>query len=174
MFVGKWDTSNINTIVNVLKCFFLASGLKINLHKSKLMGIGIPHNEVVLAADSIGCLTFSAPFKFLGVKVGGIMSRRGSWDDVIDKLSSRLSKWKLKTLSIGGRFTLLKSVLSSLPLYHLSIFKCPMGVLNLMESIRRNFFNGVTNSEKKLALIAWKKVMASKKWWSWHFKFFRS
>ncbi|GKC86090.1 RNA-directed DNA polymerase, eukaryota, reverse transcriptase zinc-binding domain protein [Tanacetum coccineum] len=163
VFVGKWDTSNINTIVNVLKCFFLASGLKINLHKSKLMGIGIPHNEVVLAADSIGCLTFSAPFKFLGVKVGGIMSRRGSWDDVIDKLSSRLSKWKLKTLSIGGRFTLIKSVLSSLPLYHLSIFKCPMGVLKLLESIRRNFFNGVPKSEKKLALIGWNKVMASKK-----------
>ncbi|GJW87255.1 RNA-directed DNA polymerase, eukaryota [Tanacetum coccineum] len=126
VFVGKWDTSNVNTIVNVLKCFFLASGLKINLHKSKLI-------------------------------VGGIMSRRGSWDDVIGKLSSRLSSWKLKTLSIGGRFTLIKSVLSSLPLYHMSIFKCPMGVLKLLESIRRNFFNVVTNSERKLTLIGWKK-----------------
>lgn len=40
------------------------------------------------------------------------------------------------TLSIGGRLTLLKSVLSSIPLYHMSIFKVPMGVLNHMESIR--------------------------------------
>ncbi|GJX58355.1 RNA-directed DNA polymerase, eukaryota [Tanacetum coccineum] len=78
VFVGKWDTSNVNTIINVLKCFFLASCLKINLHKSKLMGIGVPHNEVLLVADSIGCLTFSTPFNFLGVKVGGIMSRCGS------------------------------------------------------------------------------------------------
>ncbi|GKA96237.1 RNA-directed DNA polymerase, eukaryota [Tanacetum coccineum] len=91
VFVSKWDTSNVNTIVNVLKCFFLASSLKINLQKSKLMGIGIPHNEVVLAAESIGCLTFSAPFNFQGVKVGGIMSRHSSWDEVIGKLTSRLS-----------------------------------------------------------------------------------
>ncbi|GKB46311.1 RNA-directed DNA polymerase, eukaryota [Tanacetum coccineum] len=30
VFVGKWDKQNVATIVNVLKCFFLASDLKIN------------------------------------------------------------------------------------------------------------------------------------------------
>ncbi|GJR33240.1 hypothetical protein Tco_1109472, partial [Tanacetum coccineum] len=129
----------------------------------KLMGIGIPHNEVVIAAESIGCLTFSTPFNFLGVKVGGIMSRRSSWDEVIAKLTSQLNKWKLKAFSIGGHLTLIKSVLSSLPLYHMSIFKCPMGVLKLLESIRQNFFNSFTNSYRRLALIGWKKVLASKK-----------
>nr|GEV73961.1 RNA-directed DNA polymerase, eukaryota [Tanacetum cinerariifolium] len=127
---------------------------------SKLMGIGIPHNEVVLAAECIGCLTFSMPFKFLGVKAGGIMSRRSSQDEVF---TSWLSNWKLKALSIGGRPTLIKSVLNSLLLYHMSIFKYPMGVLNLLESIRQNFFNGVANSDKRLAMIGWKKVLASKK-----------
>ncbi|GKE99206.1 RNA-directed DNA polymerase, eukaryota, partial [Tanacetum coccineum] len=102
VFVGKWDTSNFSTIVNVLKCFFLPSGLKINLHKSKLMGIGIPHDVVASTASSIGCATLSTPFNYLGVKVGDIISRLSSWDDVIAKLSFRLSKWKLKTLSVGG------------------------------------------------------------------------
>ncbi|GKE40092.1 RNA-directed DNA polymerase, eukaryota [Tanacetum coccineum] len=44
IFVGKWNLSNLSTIVNVLKWFYLASGLKINLYKSKLMGIGITHD----------------------------------------------------------------------------------------------------------------------------------
>nr|GEU56005.1 RNA-directed DNA polymerase, eukaryota [Tanacetum cinerariifolium] len=57
------------------------------------------------------------------VKVGGIMSRLNSWEDVVAKLTSRLSKWKLKTLSIGGCITLIKSVLSSFPLYYMSSFK---------------------------------------------------
>lgn len=70
------------------------------------------------------------------------MSRHKAWDDVVLKLRSRLSKWKAKTLSIGGRLTLLKSVLGASPLYTMSIFKVPKGVLKVMESIRNNFFKG--------------------------------
>ncbi|GJY09040.1 RNA-directed DNA polymerase, eukaryota, reverse transcriptase zinc-binding domain protein [Tanacetum coccineum] len=90
------------------------------------------------------------------------MSRINSWDEVISKVYLRLSKWKLKVLSIGGRLTLLKSVLTSIPLYHMSIFKVPIGVLNSLESIRWNFFNGVDGSDRKLAWIGWNKVLASK------------
>ncbi|GKD31453.1 RNA-directed DNA polymerase, eukaryota, partial [Tanacetum coccineum] len=158
VFIGKWDKSNLITIVNMLKCFLLASGLKINIHKSKLMGIGIPHEEVISAANFIGCAILTMPFNYLGVKVGAHSSRSSSWEEVIAKLYSRLSKWKLKTLSIGGRLTLIKSVLSSMPLYHMSIYKVPLGVLNKMESLRLNFFNGVDNKERKLSMIGWKKI----------------
>ncbi|GJR01764.1 hypothetical protein Tco_0524748 [Tanacetum coccineum] len=101
-----------------------------------------------------------------GIKVGGAMYRIISWDDVVAKVSARLSKWKLKTFSIGGRLTLIKSVLTSIPLYHMSIFKVPSGVLKLLESIRRNFFDGVDGSERKMAWINWNKVLASKKYGS--------
>ncbi|GKF40021.1 hypothetical protein Tco_0120082 [Tanacetum coccineum] len=67
-------------------------------------------------------------------------------------------------LSIGGRLTLIKFVLSSLPLYHMPIYKAPVGVLNSMESYCRNFLNGVERSERKLFWISWKRVLASKKY----------
>nr|GFC77399.1 RNA-directed DNA polymerase, eukaryota, reverse transcriptase zinc-binding domain protein [Tanacetum cinerariifolium] len=41
-------------------------------------------------------------------------------------MHTRLSKWKLKTLSIGGRLSLLKFVLGAIPIYHMSSFKVPM------------------------------------------------
>nr|GEZ03358.1 RNA-directed DNA polymerase, eukaryota, reverse transcriptase zinc-binding domain protein [Tanacetum cinerariifolium] len=91
------------------------------------------------------------------------MARLSSWDDTIAKISFRLSKWKLKTLCIGGRFTLMKSVLSSLPLRYFFIFKVPKGYLNKMEAYRRNFFNGLDISDRKLAMIGWKKILATKK-----------
>nr|GFB39521.1 RNA-directed DNA polymerase, eukaryota [Tanacetum cinerariifolium] len=91
------------------------------------------------------------------------MSRITSWDDVISKISSRLSKWKLKLLSIGDHLSLLKSVLTSIPPYHISIFKVPIGVLNHLESIRRNFFHGVDGSDRKLVWIGWNMVLTSKK-----------
>nr|GEV38417.1 RNA-directed DNA polymerase, eukaryota, reverse transcriptase zinc-binding domain protein [Tanacetum cinerariifolium] len=109
-------------------------------------GMGVKQDEVEMAANLVGCSTFTSSFKYLGVKVGDNMSRLNSWDDVISKVSNRLSNWKLKTLSIGGRLTLIKSVLSLFQLYHMSIFKAPMGVLNKLESIRRNFFNGTDDS----------------------------
>ncbi|GJT21440.1 RNA-directed DNA polymerase, eukaryota, reverse transcriptase zinc-binding domain protein [Tanacetum coccineum] len=68
IFVGKWNLSNLSTIVNVLKWFQLASGLQINLYKSKLMGIGIPNDVVASTARSIGCSTLHTPFNYLGVK----------------------------------------------------------------------------------------------------------
>nr|GEX06309.1 RNA-directed DNA polymerase, eukaryota [Tanacetum cinerariifolium] len=125
--------------------------LKINIHKSKLMRIGVSLSVVAATASLIGCSILTAPFNYLGVKVGSNMSRITSWDDVISKVSSRLSKWKLKLISIGGRLSLLKSVLTSIPLYHMSIFKDPIGVLNHLKSTRRNFFCGVDGSDRKLA-----------------------
>ncbi|GKF48726.1 hypothetical protein Tco_0141977, partial [Tanacetum coccineum] len=39
----------------------------------------------------------------------------------------------------------------------------PIGVLNHLESIRRNFFYGVDGSDRKLAWIGWNMVLTSKK-----------
>ncbi|GKC08592.1 RNA-directed DNA polymerase, eukaryota, partial [Tanacetum coccineum] len=163
IFVGKWNTSNIKTIVNVLNYFHMASGLKINLYKSKLTGIGVSKEDVDLAASTVGCSTFSPPFHYIGVKVGATMSRLKSWKEIMAKVSSRLSKWKLKTLSIGGRLTLLKSVITAIPIYHMSHFKVPAGILKELESIRMNFFNGTDKSERKMVWIGWDKILASKK-----------
>nr|GEZ11532.1 RNA-directed DNA polymerase, eukaryota, reverse transcriptase zinc-binding domain protein [Tanacetum cinerariifolium] len=140
--MGNWSQSNISTIIRVLDVFHMASGLHINMNKSKMLGISVDNNLVEQAAAKIGCMVLKTPFKYLGSKVGGTMSRIQSWSDVIEGMEGRLSRWKLKTLSIGGRFTLLKSVLGVIHIYHMSIFKVPMQVLRKLESIRARFFNG--------------------------------
>ncbi|GKB68891.1 RNA-directed DNA polymerase, eukaryota, reverse transcriptase zinc-binding domain protein [Tanacetum coccineum] len=103
VFMGQWSTKNIDTIIYVLKCFHRASGLSINLSKSKLLGVVVSEDRVVQAANRIGCGVLKAPFAYLGSKVGGNMSRIKSWDEIVDKMVDRFSKWKMKTLSIGGK-----------------------------------------------------------------------
>ncbi|GJS34391.1 RNA-directed DNA polymerase, eukaryota [Tanacetum coccineum] len=95
--------------------------------------------------------------------VGDQMSHHSAWRNIIQKVRTRLSKWKVKTLSIGGRLTLLKSVLGAVPLYSMSIYKAPKGVLHELEMIRNSFFNGADSAEKKITWVAWDKVLASKK-----------
>nr|GEZ44977.1 RNA-directed DNA polymerase, eukaryota [Tanacetum cinerariifolium] len=99
-------------------------------------GVGVPTPTVMVVAATIGCSIMETPFNYLGIMVGGNMSLIKSWDDTVSKLKSRLSKWKLKTLSIGGRFTLLKLVLGSTPIYSMSLYKVPKVVLHSMEAIR--------------------------------------
>nr|GEX64787.1 reverse transcriptase domain-containing protein [Tanacetum cinerariifolium] len=79
IFMGHWSGSNLDTILRMLDCFYLASRLHINMIKSKLIGISVPSAK--------------------------------SWNDIVNNILTHLSRWKLKTLSIGGRLTLLKSVL---------------------------------------------------------------
>nr|GEY71683.1 RNA-directed DNA polymerase, eukaryota [Tanacetum cinerariifolium] len=163
MFIGEWSDANLKSIVNILKCFFLASGLKINIHKSQVLGVVIPRSLVVQAAASIGCAAMQSQFRYLGVMVGECMSRHKAWTDTVLKLRSRLCNWKVKTLSIGGRLTILKSVLGASPLYNMSIYKVPRGVLKSMETIRSKFFNGADYLDKKITWAPWGKVLASKK-----------
>ncbi|GKE98655.1 RNA-directed DNA polymerase, eukaryota, partial [Tanacetum coccineum] len=137
IFVGQWNKSNINTIVHILDCFHRASGLRFNMSKSKFLGISVDADKVDQAAKKIGCVTLKTPFIYLGSKVGGFMSRIQSWNETVEGMVTRLSKWN--TLSIGGRLTLIKLVLGSMPIYHMSLFRVPMKVLQRMESIRSHF-----------------------------------
>nr|GFB89690.1 RNA-directed DNA polymerase, eukaryota [Tanacetum cinerariifolium] len=149
IFIGEWSDSNLDNIVKILKCFFLASGLKINIQKSQVWGVGVPRNIVNHVASLIGCAVMHNPFRYLGVMVGDSMSRKLAWADTVQKLRSRL--------------TLLKSVLGASPLYNMSIYKVPKGVLKEMKAIRCNFFNGADHAERKIAWVCWDKVLASKK-----------
>ena len=63
-----------------------------------------------------------------------------------------------KTLSIAGRLTLIKVVLSNLLIYYLSIFKIPRGVATKLVKLQRNFFGGVSSDRKKMALVSWDSV----------------
>ncbi|GKA96706.1 RNA-directed DNA polymerase, eukaryota [Tanacetum coccineum] len=112
--------------------------------------------------DAVECF-FDKGFLPKGVPVGDHMTRIFAWDNVLQKSHERLSKWKSKTLSIGGRLTLLKSVLGATPLYTMSIYKAPKRVLQMLETIHSKFFYGADSSEKKITWIAWEKVLASKK-----------
>nr|GEY52614.1 RNA-directed DNA polymerase, eukaryota, reverse transcriptase zinc-binding domain protein [Tanacetum cinerariifolium] len=162
MFVGRWCDGNIDTLMNVLECFHLASGLRINMSKSKIMGVHVEDSKVKHGASKLGCLILNTPFSYLGTKIGGVMSRAEAWKEVVDKVTSRLSKWKMKSLSIWGMLTLLKSVFGSIPIYHMSIYRVPKRVLLGLESIHSHFFNGHDSNSKKASWVKWSSVITSK------------
>ncbi|GKA96271.1 RNA-directed DNA polymerase, eukaryota [Tanacetum coccineum] len=163
IFIGKWSHDNVIAIARLLQCFYMASCLNVSFHKSTLLGIVVPYHEVECMASNVGCKSEKLPFNYLDVKISENMSRIESWKEVISKVSNKLSSWKIKTVSVGGRLTLLKSVLGSLPTYYMSIYKAPQAVVKSLESIRNRIFIDAGSDERKTTWISWKKVLASKR-----------
>nr|GEX64674.1 nucleotide-binding alpha-beta plait domain-containing protein [Tanacetum cinerariifolium] len=151
-FMGHWSDSIIDTILRVLDCFYHASGFHINMTKSKLMGFLVSIDKMDQAAMKIGCAVLKVPFSYLGTKVGCLMSLTLSWNEIVNNFLARLSKWKMKTLSIGGRLALLKSLLGSLPIYHMSLFKVPSKVIKGIHGVDCKLGKNVQNNHPSVWL----------------------
>jgi len=65
-------------------------------------------------------------------------------------------------LSLGGRLVLLKFVLSSLPVYALSFFKAPSGIVSSIDSILNCFFWGGSDDHIKVTWVDWNTVCRGK------------
>ncbi|GJS88192.1 RNA-directed DNA polymerase, eukaryota, reverse transcriptase zinc-binding domain protein [Tanacetum coccineum] len=106
-----WSKLNMIHLLHILNCFHDVSGLKINLLKSRLFGIGVFEEEVVNVARAVNCSNDSLPFSYLGLPIRRNLNKIDAWSNVVQKFIKRLSSWKANLLSIGGRLTLVKSVL---------------------------------------------------------------
>jgi hypothetical protein len=111
-----------------LLCFEAASRLKVNLSKSEMVQIGNVSNLSSLAAW-LDCKISTVPMKYLGMPLGARFKSKQIWDPILEKLGKKLAGWKHLYLSKGGRLTLLKSTLSGLPLYYLSLYPIPVSVI---------------------------------------------
>ncbi|GJX09412.1 RNA-directed DNA polymerase, eukaryota, reverse transcriptase zinc-binding domain protein [Tanacetum coccineum] len=76
IFFGEWSSTNAHNLICMLRCFFLITGLKINVHKSNVLGVCVPNEEVSNMAKVIGYGVTKLPFKYLGVLVGCNMASR--------------------------------------------------------------------------------------------------
>ena len=75
IFIGDWSFNNAHNLMCILRCFFLVSGLKININKSKISGICVSNEDTWGMANVIGCGAANLPLKYLGVPVGCNMAR---------------------------------------------------------------------------------------------------
>ncbi|GKF71593.1 putative RNA-directed DNA polymerase, eukaryota, reverse transcriptase zinc-binding domain protein, partial [Tanacetum coccineum] len=150
LILGEWSLVNAKNLSRILTCFHIASGLKVNFNKSKLFGIGVFNHELHSTATSIRCLASQFPCTYLGLPIGANMSRCSNWMPLVERFQKRLSNWKAKSPSIGGRFTLIRSVLGSLGVYYFSTFKAPKMIINKLDGIRRKFFWGCNSNENKI------------------------
>ena len=158
LFLCEDSFTNVLTLKAILRGFELASGLKINFHKSKIAGVNVPSSSIDCYTETLNCEQMSISFTYLGIEVGGNPRKKKFWDPVLEKLKSRLSVWKGRFLSMAGRICLLKSVITAIPLYYLSLFRASESVCKSIVSIQRRFLWGWGKEKRSISWVSWKNV----------------
>ena len=115
------------------------SGLKKNLAKLELFPAGNVVNVYNGLAWILGCGVSSLPLKYLGLPLGASFKAKHFWDCVIEKIECWLASWKQLYLSKGGMITFIKSTLSNLPTYFMSLFPLPLSVANHIKKTHHDF-----------------------------------
>jgi len=121
------DLEKARNMKLLLSAFEQVSGLKINFHKSELFCFGNAQDHLDQYVELFVRKSGDFPTRYLGIPIHFRQLRNDGWRKVEERFERQLSSWKGKHLSIGGRLTLINSVLSSLPMYMMS-FALPKGV----------------------------------------------
>ena len=97
------------------------SDLKINLDKSYVLQVRNMENSEELALE-LGCNIGRLPITYLKLPLGMRRHYTSVWDGVEERFRRKVAIWKRQYISKEGRLTLIRSTLSNLPVYLLSLF----------------------------------------------------
>ena len=93
------------------------------------------------------------PFMYFRLPLGAHYKDPSIWNNVMEKMETKLAGWKRMYLSKGGRLTMIKSMLSNISTYYLSLFQIPVRVAKCKEKIQRDFLWGGVGNEFKFHLV---------------------
>ncbi|KAE8681880.1 hypothetical protein F3Y22_tig00111300pilonHSYRG00005 [Hibiscus syriacus] len=150
--------NQIKNVKRVLRIFSIMTGLHLNLAKSKLFGINLEDRVLSDWAEQVGCSVGYFPTEYLGLPLGAKKNIEALWDSVFKNFSSKLAGWKASCLSLAGRTVLLKSVLTSLPIFFLSLFKMSCNIGKKLNSLMANFLWGDKGDKRRIHWVNWNTV----------------
>lgn len=77
-------------------------------------------------------------------------------------MQKRLSSWKGRNLTFAGRLVLIKSVISSIPIYIMNTVKLSVAVCNDIDKIKRNFLWSGSDNKNSTHVVNWDDVCKRK------------
>ena len=116
----------IMEILAVIHKYESWSGQCINLSKSAIYySQKIPSTRKSLLLRMTGFSEGSFPFKYLGVPIILGRLKQVHLEDTVFNIQKKISGWKMRFLSVGGRLILLRHVLSSMALHLFVVLQVP-------------------------------------------------
>jgi hypothetical protein len=134
-------------INQILMIFAEASELKTNMAKTQCYPIQC--QDVNLDFISTATLELSSfPCPYLGLPLRTRRPPRSAMQPLVQKIGDRLPGWKKRIMSYLGRELLVKTVLSSMSVNFLTVFKLGKWILKGIDWFRRGFLWKGRDSDK--------------------------
>jgi hypothetical protein len=160
------DCNELHRLSQILNFFGNCSGLRVNLNKIEVFPIRCDETTVTEVLIDFAGKIGKFPGKYLGLPLHTRQLRRVDVQHLLDKIGGRIPGWKDKLLSMAGRETLVKCVLTSQPIYHLTVFLMQKWLLKQIDKLRRNFLWKGEEPDKVSGghcLVNWPTVCTPKK-----------
>ncbi|CAN0880645.1 Uncharacterized mitochondrial protein AtMg00310 [Linum grandiflorum] len=149
----------IDSILQLLGTYHRLSGQRVNLGKSSVL---FSDNTSAAARSDymqrLGVVAFQPQDKYLGLPYIILRSRQETFRFVEDQVSLSLRSWKSQCLSLAGVYTLIKSVISGLPVYAMSCYMLPDTLCQRLDSMLARFWWGQVGSERKIHWVSWRRL----------------
>ena len=150
-------------LVEILKLYEAALGQKVNADKSAM---NFNHNTTPEARSEVleilGPMQDTRQGKYLGLPSVISKSKNQVFAKIKERVGKKLSGWKEKMLSMGGKEILIKAVTRAIPTYTISCFLLPKGLCEDLKGMERNFWWGQKDQETKMSWVSWRKMCMSK------------
>ncbi|WRX22756.1 Reverse transcriptase domain - like 10 [Theobroma cacao] len=128
-YLSRGCSLNISHLAYADEIMIFTNGSKSALEKASGQKISQQQSCFITApsiiAQSTGFHHKTLPVTYLGVLFHKGPKKTLLFDSLLSKIRDRISGWENKVLLPGGRITLIRSVLSSLPIYLLQVLKPP-------------------------------------------------
>ena len=122
--------SDLDVIQCILSFYEQASGQKLNKEKTTVFFSKATLEERKLEIiDPLGVSEVREYEKYLGISVVVRRNKKASLNFIKERVWNKLQGWKEKLLSQAGREALLKAVVQAIPIFAMSCFKLPSGLL---------------------------------------------
>ncbi|XP_074290171.1 uncharacterized protein LOC141616907 [Silene latifolia] len=151
LFFIRGDFGNLDFLMNIIDEYCAASGQCLNKDKSSILFS--PNCSLMTVKKCLTEFKFSPKHdlgNYLGLPTSIGSSKREFFKFLIDKTKRRLSSWNNILLSSAGKLTLIRSVLSSLSLFSLSVFRIPVSVTSKLQSLMVHFWRSGTRNNKSI------------------------
>ena len=103
---AKASVAQIRVIRGILEAFCKSSGQRVSLEKSKIFFSKNVHRDFEnLISDESGIRSTKDLGKYLGMPVLQKRINKGTFGEILERVTSRLSGWKGRVLSTAGRLT---------------------------------------------------------------------